>query len=262
MGNTKDFDGTSEGIGGTMEGNEDDNPIDLGDNDFSFTPAQTSSARGVSSTKRKRQSIDTCEPITEDSLRGAAMMLSEKLESSTETAFELKQPGLGLQDEEVPMPRVLPEVSQLGPIDINGKYTPRRREGEKGSNGDEERRALKSRRRWRARPKGRNGVEEQKAMESAAEEKKEREPATCGGAAARRSSRRRLRGCDGDGCGGVPGDVLAAADRDGFGGPHGDIFAAADSDDCFLLAATAMSFLLRRLRQTALCFGNGRGKTL
>nr|GMC51266.1 protein FAR1-RELATED SEQUENCE 5-like [Ipomoea batatas] len=45
----------------------------------------------------------------------------------------------------------------------------------------------------------------------------------CGGAAARRSSRRRLRGCDDDGCGGVPGDVLAAA----------------DSDDCFLLAATA-----------------------
>nr|GMD12792.1 DNA replication terminus site-binding [Ipomoea batatas] len=77
MGNTEDFDGTSEGIGGS----EDDNPIDLRDNDFSFTPAQTSSARGVSSTKRKRQSIDTCEPITEDSLLGVAMMLSEKLES-------------------------------------------------------------------------------------------------------------------------------------------------------------------------------------
>ncbi|XP_031099367.1 uncharacterized protein At2g29880-like [Ipomoea triloba] len=80
MGNTEDFDGTSEGIGGTMEGSEDDNPIDLRDNNFSFTPAQTSSARGVSSTKRKRQSIDTCEPITADSLFGAAMMLSEKLE--------------------------------------------------------------------------------------------------------------------------------------------------------------------------------------
>ncbi|XP_019190656.1 PREDICTED: uncharacterized protein LOC109185136 [Ipomoea nil] len=48
----------------------------LGDNDFSFTPAQTSSARGVSSTKRKRRSIDTCEPITADSLLRAAIMLS------------------------------------------------------------------------------------------------------------------------------------------------------------------------------------------
>nr|GMD88384.1 uncharacterized protein At2g29880-like isoform X2 [Ipomoea batatas] len=64
-----------------MEGSQDDNPVDLQDNDFSFIPTQTSSAREMGSTKRKRKSMDTCEPITADSLLGAAMMLGEKLES-------------------------------------------------------------------------------------------------------------------------------------------------------------------------------------
>ncbi|XP_031120430.1 uncharacterized protein At2g29880-like [Ipomoea triloba] len=70
-----------EGIGGTMEGSQDDNPVELQDNDFSFVPTQSSGAREMSSTKRKRKRSDTCEPITADSLLGAAMMLSEKLES-------------------------------------------------------------------------------------------------------------------------------------------------------------------------------------
>nr|GMD74264.1 uncharacterized protein At2g29880-like isoform X1 [Ipomoea batatas] len=67
-----------------MEGSQDDNPVDLQDNDFSFIPTQTSSAREMGSTKRKRKSMDTCEPITADSLLGAAMMLGEKLESLSE----------------------------------------------------------------------------------------------------------------------------------------------------------------------------------
>nr|GMC48094.1 hypothetical protein Iba_chr01aCG17480 [Ipomoea batatas]GMD39365.1 hypothetical protein Iba_chr09fCG12880 [Ipomoea batatas]GME03641.1 hypothetical protein Iba_scaffold1011.2CG0010 [Ipomoea batatas] len=60
-----------------------------------------------------------------------------------------------------------------------------------------------------------------------------------GSAAARRSSRRRLRGCDGDGCGGVPATSWRLPTATVCGGPRGDVFAAADSDDCFLLAATA-----------------------
>nr|GMC81595.1 DNA replication terminus site-binding [Ipomoea batatas] len=64
-----------------MEGSQDDNPVELQDNDFSFVPTQSSGARDMSSTKRKRKRSNTCEPITADSLLGAAMMLSEKLES-------------------------------------------------------------------------------------------------------------------------------------------------------------------------------------
>nr|GMD98493.1 DNA replication terminus site-binding [Ipomoea batatas] len=64
-----------------MEGSQDDNPVELQDNDFFFVPTQSSGAREMNSTKRKRKRSDTCEPITADSLLGAAMMLSEKLES-------------------------------------------------------------------------------------------------------------------------------------------------------------------------------------
>ncbi|XP_019153483.1 PREDICTED: uncharacterized protein At2g29880-like isoform X2 [Ipomoea nil] len=104
MGNAEPF----EGIGGTMEGSEDDNPVDLQDNDISFIPTQTSSA-----TKRKRKSIDTSDPITADSLLTAAMMLGEKLESVGDKISKTFGTELTLQQKIEELEEKLSEIEGL-----------------------------------------------------------------------------------------------------------------------------------------------------
>nr|GMC53089.1 DNA replication terminus site-binding [Ipomoea batatas]GMD35815.1 DNA replication terminus site-binding [Ipomoea batatas]GMD84395.1 DNA replication terminus site-binding [Ipomoea batatas]GME20651.1 DNA replication terminus site-binding [Ipomoea batatas] len=96
-----------------MEGSQDDNPVDLQDNDFSFIPTQTSSAREMGSTKRKRKSMDTCEPITADSLLGAAMMLGEKLESVGEKISKSLGTELTLQQKIEQLDGKLSEIEGL-----------------------------------------------------------------------------------------------------------------------------------------------------
>nr|GLL21949.1 uncharacterized protein At2g29880-like isoform X2 [Ipomoea trifida] len=101
------------GIGGTMEGSQDDNPVDLQDNDFSFIPTQTSSAREMGSTKRNRKSMDTCEPITADSLLGVAMMLGEKLKSVGEKISKSLGTELTLQQKIEQLDGKLSEIEGL-----------------------------------------------------------------------------------------------------------------------------------------------------